>query len=211
MKAHRPAAPSRWFLHHSWTKAPLVALDFETTGLNMRRDAIISYGAVPIVERRVDLGRAQYREVRPQVPPSSESIAVHHLRPVDLREAPSMRVTRDELRLMLERSYIVTWVAQVEAGFLATVFGGGSLYWLRRTIDTYRMARALVRLEGGDPATVGRLDATAERYGVPVEDAHHALDDAVMTAELFLVLAAKLAARLDDDRLKKLRRAALRS
>ena len=122
-----------------------------------------------------------------------------------------MRVTRDELRLMLERSYIVTWVAQVEAGFLATVFGGGSLYWLRRTIDTYRMARALVRLDGGDPATVGRLDATAERYGVPVEDAHHALDDAVMTAELFLVLAAKLAARLDDDRLKKLRRAALRS
>jgi hypothetical protein len=32
-----------------------------------------------------------------------------------------------------------------------------------------------------------------------------------MTAELFLVLAAKLAARLDDDRLKKLRRAALQS
>ena len=29
---------------------------------------------------------------------------------------------------------------------------------------------------------------------MPVEDAHHALDDAVMTAQLFLVLATKLEA-----------------
>ena len=210
MKAHRPAAPSRWFLHHSWTKAPLVALDFETTGLDLRRDAIISYGAVPVVNGRVDLGKAQYREVRPAVDPTTASIAVHHLRPVDLREAPSMRVTRYELSLMLERAYIVTWVAQVEANFLATVFGGGSLSWLRRTIDTYRMARALELLEGGDPSSVGRLDSTADRYGVPVEEAHHALDDAVMTAELFLVLATKLSAR-GDDRLKTLRRAARRA
>jgi DNA polymerase III subunit epsilon len=211
MKAHRPAAPSRWFLHHSWTKAPLVALDFETTGLDLRRDAIISYGAVPIVEGRVDLGRAQYREVRPVVEPTRDSIAVHHLRPVDLREAPSMRETRNELSLMLERAHIVTWVAEVEANFLATVFGGGSLSWLRRTIDTYRMARALERLEGGDPERgIGRLEDVADRYGVPVEEAHHALDDAVMTAELFLVLAAKLSAR-GDDRLKTLRRAALRA
>jgi DNA polymerase-3 subunit epsilon len=211
MKAHRPAAPSRWFLHHSWTKAPLVALDFETTGLDLRRDAIISYGAVPIVEGRVDLGRAQYREVRPVVEPTRDSIAVHHLRPVDLREAPSMRETRNELSLMLERAHIVTWVAEVEANFLATVFGGGSLSWLRRTIDTYRMVRALERLEGGDPERgIGRLEDVANRYGVPVEEAHHALDDAVMTAELFLVLAAKLSAR-GDDRLKTLRRAALRA
>jgi DNA polymerase-3 subunit epsilon len=211
MKAHRPAAPSRWFLHHSWTKAPLVALDFETTGLDLRRDAIISYGAVPIVEGRVDLGRAQYREVRPVVEPTRDSIAVHHLRPVDLQEAPSMRETRNELSLMLERAHIVTWVAEVEANFLATVFGGGSLSWLRRTIDTYRMARALERLEGGDPERgIGRLEDVADRYGVPVEEAHHALDDAVMTAELFLVLAAKLSAR-GDDRLKTLRRAALRA
>jgi DNA polymerase-3 subunit epsilon len=105
----------------------------------------------------------------------------------------------------------VTWVAEVEANFLATVFGGGSLSWLRRTIDTYRMARALERLEGGDPERgIGRLEDVADRYGVPVEEAHHALDDAVMTAELFLVLAAKLSAR-GDDRLKTLRRAALRA
>jgi DNA polymerase-3 subunit epsilon len=208
MKAHRPAAPSRWFLHHSWTKAPLVALDFETTGLDLRRDAIISYGAVPIVDGGIDLGKAQYREVNPAVPPSSESIAVHHLRPADLREAPTMRETRNELSLMLERAYIVTWVEQVEASFLATVFGGGGvLSWMRRTVDAYRMIRALERMR--DPeANLGGLEETAVRYGVPAEEAHHALDDAVMTAELFLVAASKLSAALGDDRLRSLRRAA---
>lgn len=207
MKAHRPAAPSRWFFHHSWTKAPLVALDFETTGLDLRRDVIISYGAVPIVDGRIDLGKAQYREVSPTVPPSTESIAVHHLRPADLLDAPTMRETRHELGLMLERAYIVTWVEQVEANFLATVFGGGALSWLRRTVDAYRMIRALERIR--DPeAQVGGLEETAERYGVPAEEAHHALDDAVMTAELFLVAATKLAVALGDDRLRSLRRAA---
>lgn len=42
------------------------------------------------------------------------------------------------------------------------------------------------------PPAEASLSATARRYGVPVEDAHHALNDALMTAELFLVLATKL-------------------
>jgi DNA polymerase-3 subunit epsilon len=208
VRARRPEPAARWFLHHRWTKAPLVALDFETTGLDLRRDAIISFGAVPIVAGRIELGRAVYREVRPQVPPSPESIAVHHLRPVDLREAPSLEEARSELRAVLDRRFIVAWVAEVEASFLSGVFGGSRGYWLRRTIDAFRLARTLERLEGRDPADGGgRLDRTAERYGIPVEETHHALDDAVMTAELFLVLAAKLAAR-SDGRLKTLRRAA---
>jgi DNA polymerase-3 subunit epsilon len=207
--AQRPAKPARWFLHQSWTKAPLVALDFETTGLDLRRDAIISFGMVPIESGGVELGKALYREVHPDVPPSAESIAVHHIRPVDLREAPSMTEARNELRAFLDRRYIVTWVGEVEANFLTTVFGGSGMFWLRRMVDAYRMVRALERLEGADPnVPVGRLEDTAERYGVPVEEAHYALDDAVMTAELFVVVATKLAAR-GDDRLKALRRAAL--
>ena len=39
------------------------------------------------------------------------------------------------------------------------------------------------------------LSATAERYGVPVASPHEALDDALVTAQLFLVLATKLEER----------------
>jgi len=36
------------------------------------------------------------------------------------------------------------------------------------------------------------LAAAAERYGVPMERPHHPLDDALTTAQLFLVLATML-------------------
>jgi DNA polymerase III epsilon subunit-like protein len=36
------------------------------------------------------------------------------------------------------------------------------------------------------------LTRTAERFGVPVADPHDALDDALVTAQLFLVLVRKM-------------------
>jgi DNA polymerase-3 subunit epsilon len=38
----------------------------------------------------------------------------------------------------------------------------------------------------------GTLSAVARRFGVPVDRPHHALDDAMTTAQLFLVLMPKL-------------------
>jgi DNA polymerase III subunit epsilon len=61
-------------------------------------------------------------------------------------------------------------------------------------VDVLRMTIALDQLEGR-PGDDYRLEAAAARFGVPVEEAHHALDDALMTAELFLVIATKLEAR----------------
>ena len=94
-------------------------------------------------------------------------------------------------------------------GFLATVFGGGASS-LAAADDRRRTgwrARSS-RLSGRDAADdVGRLRRRPSGTASRVEEAHHALDDAVMTAELFLVLATKLAAR-GDERMKTLRRAA---
>lgn len=136
---------------------------------------------------------ARYREVSPDVPPSPESIRVHHLRALDLDRAPRLEEVRDELAEALAGRFLVTWVAEVEASFLSKVFGGGRAGWLRRMLDVYRLARHVERTEGAtlDEVT-GGLEATARRFGVPVEETHHALDDALMTAELFLVLASKL-------------------
>jgi DNA polymerase-3 subunit epsilon len=44
------------------------------------------------------------------------------------------------------------------------------------------------------------LSQAAERFGVPVASAHNALDDALVTAQLFLVVAAKLPKRVDSVR-----------
>ena len=169
-----------------------MALDFETTGLDLRRDEVISFGCVPVSGGRVDLAGARYREVAPTVPPSPRSVTVHHLRVQDLAEAPAMADVTGELRASLDGRHVLAWAAGVERAFLRRTFGGSVRRWRRRTIDVLRLTMAFDQQRGVSPDERLTLEATARRFGIPVEETHHALDDAFMTAELFLVLTAKL-------------------
>ena len=54
--------------------------------------------------------------------------------------------------------------------------------------------------EGRRAAPGYALTQTAERFGVPVSDPHDALDDALVTAQLFLVLAGRLPRAADAHR-----------
>jgi DNA polymerase-3 subunit epsilon len=125
------------------------------------------------------------------VPLDRQAIAVHMLRPIDLVDAPSLDSAREALRGALGGRFLITWFAEVEAAFLDKMFGGGRKRWMRRAVDVRRLV-ASFEGDGHGPLT---LAACAERYSIPVADAHHALDDALVTAQLFLVMARKLADR----------------
>ncbi|HET8526333.1 MAG TPA: 3'-5' exonuclease, partial [Actinomycetota bacterium] len=161
------------------------------TGLDLRRDTIVSFGLVPIREGRVEVGDSVYQLVDPgDVALSHASIAVHMLRPVDLKGAPSPEAARGALADALRRRFLVTWFETVEAAFLAKLFESGRKEWLRRSVDVRRLVIALLGDGEGGSLT---LTAAAERFGVPVARPHHALDDSLVTAQLFLVTASKLA------------------
>ena len=197
MTSARPSAPERRSRRGDWRSAELVALDFETTGLDLDRDEVISFGLIPILGGRIDLSGQLYQEVAPSVEPSRSSIPIHHLRAQDLATAPAIQEVADAFRGTLSGRFILAWAAEVEIAFLRKVFGGGRRAWRRRTIDV----RTLIMAVEGPSGDVGRgpgyyaLSAAATRFGVPVEQTHHALDDAFMTAELFLVAANTLEAR----------------
>jgi len=175
-----------------WRRLELVSLDFEATGLDFARDAIVSFGAVPIRRGRIDVGDAVYELVDPgAMALSPASVTVHGLRPIDLRGAPGLDAARSALGTVIAGRFLVTWAGHVEAGFLDSIYGGGVRSWLRRCIDVREIALAL----DDDPQAPFTLTAVAERNGVPVASPHHALDDALVTAQLFLVVAARLAAR----------------
>ena len=189
MRVPGPAPPPRADRKRSWSELELVSLDFEATGLDFARDTIVSFGTVPIRHGRVDLGDATYDLVDPgPVTVSPESVTVHGLRPVDLRGAPDLDAARAALSQAIGGRFLVTWAAGVEAAFLDRMFGGGVRRWLRRCIDARPIAFATME----DPPRPFTLTAVAERHGVPVATPHHALDDALVTAQLFLVVAARL-------------------
>jgi DNA polymerase III subunit epsilon len=199
-----PGPPARSDRRRSWRDVSFAALDFETTGLDLRRDAVVSFGVVPVRQARVELAGACYREVSPAVPPSHRSVTIHHLRPVDLAQAPPLAGVAGELAASLEGKFLLTWSGQIEATFLARTFGGSPRRWLRRTVDVLPLAILTDLLESRDVPKGSSAYSLAEavaRRGLPVEEAHDALNDALMTAEMFLVLAARLAAfGLDDVR-----------
>jgi DNA polymerase-3 subunit epsilon len=175
-----------------WKRAPFVALDFETTGLDYGRDDVVSFGLVPVRGGRVVLGEGVHELVAPGVPSSSASMRIHQILPRDLELAQSPEDARRRLREALDGRFLLTWYADVELAFLGKTFGGRARAWRRRTVDVLRLAMAT---EGADPEARFGLTVTAERYGVPVASPHEAFDDALVTAQLFLVLASRLEAR----------------
>ena len=168
------------------------SLDFETTGLDRERDAVVSFGVVPVRDGRIVVGESAHQLVLPDVPSSPESMRIHGILPKDLAYALPFAVAGEALRRSLDGRFLLTWFANVEIGFLGRLYGGRRRSWARRTIDVRQMAIELEHLEQDVRQS---LSSAAERYDVPVANPHQALDDAMVTAQLFLVLASRLQAR----------------
>lgn len=185
----RPKAPARVWRSRSWRVVEFASLDFETTGLDYGKDAVVSFGVVPVRAGRVVVAEAVHQLVVPEVPSSATSMKIHRILPQDLLDAPPLEVARERLRAAIEGRFLLAWYADVEIAFLRRIFGGGDGTWRRRTVDARKLA---IEVEGAHPDVRYSLASVAERYGVPVANAHEALDDALVTAQLFLVLATKL-------------------
>lgn len=187
-----PTRPSWASRRMHWSKVGFAALDFETTGLGPD-DTVVSFGVVPVLDGRIALGGSVYRTVSLASELSVPSIVVHGLLPRDLADSPPMQQILPTLRGALEGRFLLTWAAEVEAAFLAQLFGGASGRWLRRSVDVLGLAILADRLEGRQPGQGDyALTSAAERAGVAVEQPHHAFDDALTTAQLFLILADRL-------------------
>ncbi|ACO45438.1 3'-5' exonuclease [Deinococcus deserti] len=184
----------------SWLEASLVALDFESTGMNPAHDEVIQVGLAPLDAGAVDLGGAWAQWVRPTRPFRADTVAIHGLSYELLQEAPAISTVRLELGARLQGRVLVAHYAALELGFLKR--------WGLRpaaTLDTLMLALALDRQS---TATARRdaytLSALARRFGVEVYGEHDALADALITAQVFLVLAHELETQGRADTLQDL-------
>jgi len=188
----RVAPPPRRSRRRSWRDVEFASLDFEATGLDFSRDTIVSFGVVPVRGGRVVLADAVHQLVDPEVPPSVVSQKIHELRPQDLAGSPRLERARRVLRDAIRGRYLLVWYEDVEVNFLSAIFGRPPGWWLRRTIDVRNLA-----IEADGAPRSARVDhgyaltPTAGRLRVPVANPHDALDDALVTAQAFLVLAGR--------------------
>ena len=174
-----------------WRAADFCVVDLELSGLDPRDDEIISFAAVPVDAARVVAGDAVYGVCRPTRPLPEESMLIHGIRDVDLVEAPPIDEAMQPLIAAMTGRVLVAHVAWVERAFLRRAFARQGIRLREPIIDTYELGRLLSVLRGEDAAPRS-LDELAERLDLPVHRPHHALGDALTTAQVFLALATHL-------------------
>jgi DNA polymerase III subunit epsilon len=175
-----------------WREARYAVVDLETTGLDPRRDEIVSYASIPVEDGRVMVGGAKTALVRPARMPEAETIRIHGLRPADLADAATLPEVLDLVLESLTRRVLVAHVAWVERGFLAAALKGAGLRLAEPVLDTSSLARhVLAPEELGDGQALSLTDVV-RALGLPVHSPHIAEGDALTTAQLFLALATHL-------------------
>ncbi len=158
--------------------------DLETTGLNPSDgDEIIEIGAVRVVNQRVRRAETLHQLIAPKGRISASSQAVHGLTPAMLAGQPPLPAVMPGFHGFAEGTVLVAHNAAFDMRFLELSQAETGLHFDQPVLDTLLLS-AVVHPEQGSH----RLDAIAQRFGLPVFDRHHALGDALLTAEVWLRL-----------------------
>ena len=175
-----------------WREARFCAVDLELTGLDARRDEIISFAVVPIDGGHVQLGGITAGYVRPQRELGAGSIRIHGIRPADLEHAPAAPEALDPLFGALAGRIPVAHVADVERPFLRRALRGTRVRMNRQIVDTQVLGRLWGYERDGVLGSPMQLPELAASLSLPVHRQHDAATDALTTAQAFIALVALL-------------------
>jgi DNA polymerase III epsilon subunit-like protein len=165
-----------------------VALDLETTGLNPRRDAVVSLAMIPFVDGVPRAGYVTLVDPGRPIPP--ESTAVHGLTDGMVRGAPPIDRVLREVEAVLAADVVVGY----NVGFDLAILGRERrAHRLHRSgnpgLDT-RLLAAGLHPEWRDVT----LEHIAARLGVAVVARHTAEGDALTAGHILLGLLPELEA-----------------
>ncbi len=171
----------------------LVAIDLESTGLDLMTDAIIEVGAVRIRDGVViDEFSTMVNPDKP-IPPQITYITGIHQE--DVAGAPSINAVLPQITAFVGASPLIAHNISLDMGFLQDRHG---ILRGNGRIDTYDLAAVLM-----PTAPRYNLNSLATQVGVDLDNAHRALDDARATALLYWELWKK-ALQLPYDLLQEI-------
>ena len=181
---------------------PIVVIDAETTGLNLKRDRLISLGGLRVQGNLIKVAE-QFEAYLPTPAElqNSGAVAIHGIVP----NSRYYKYSQEEEMLVALLDFLkdgvivghhirfdVTMINQSLARY-----GAGKLR--NQVIDTAAVAERLQPAGYWSPNDQYSLDQLARRYRIPLSDRHTALGDAYITAVLWLKLISRLGERVQRE------------
>ena len=174
-------------LNRPISEAKLLALDIEMTGLNSKKDQMVSIGIIPIINAKIHPEFAQHKLIKIQGSVGQSAI-IHGVVDKDLDNALPLEEALQWLFEQCKDKVLVAHHAQLDLQFLQQSLSRSEAYsFSLLAIDTLiiekeRELRKHPILKTGSL----RLNACRDRYNLPIYNAHNALTDALACAELLL-------------------------
>jgi DNA polymerase III subunit epsilon len=194
------ADPHFAFMYDAPPDGEWVALDTETTGLDVRKDRVVSIGAVRIVGNRLLTSQRLELLVRPERALSAASVRVHQLRERDVAQGLDPEQAMRRLLDFIGSRSLVGYYLEFDVAMLnreiwpllgvrlpQPMVEVSSMYydWKNRQLPPHE--------RGG---TIDLRFATMMKaLEMPTREAHDALNDAVMAGLAFVKLRALTEAR----------------
>jgi DNA polymerase-3 subunit epsilon len=178
-------------------KTPIAEVEFtvfdtELTGLDFKRDSIISIGAVQMKGGSIYPAKTFYRLAKPESALRSESVVIHEITHSDLDGAEEIGSALHDFIEFIGDTVLVGHFVYIDVNFVNKALK--SLYGITLqspAVDTsalhdwlYENDSRFAKHHGG-MSLKGDLFTLAKAYGIPLEKSHNAFYDAYVTAQLF--------------------------
>ncbi len=170
-----------------------VFLDTELTGLNERTDSIISIGALKMAEGRIELGNTFYSLVKPNTKSkmNGKSIFIHTITPHEVSEERELQAVLSEFLQFCGQDVLVGHCVSIDLSFINKEMKQSLGFSLPNPIlDTFTLYSWLWGKWASGPGfslppQQVDLYEIAKAFGIPFTGAHNAIQDALITAQLF--------------------------
>jgi DNA polymerase-3 subunit epsilon len=181
------------FLYDDPPEGEWVTVDCETTGLDPHRDKIVSIGAVRIVGNRLLTSERLELLVRPERAVSAESVRVHRLRERDLAQGLEPAEAMRRFMTFVGSRPLVGYYLEFDVALLnREIWPLLGVRLPQRKIEVSAMYydwknRQLPPHQRGGTIDL-RFATMMNDLGLPLREAHDALNDAVMAGLAFIKL-----------------------
>ena len=174
--------------HTALAALPAIAIDLETTGLDVANDRIVQIGAVAMRGLMVlDEPRIDTR-VDPGVPIPVSSTRIHGLTDPEVAGAPRFAEVIERLAETLSGRVVIGQNIRFDLAVLRHEAARAGVPWHDPPVlDVSHLAGALDR----GLVDLG-LESLANRFGVTIEERHDAFGDSLAAARIFIALLPRL-------------------